>query len=604
MKKIIVTLIIIILLFIKCDFTYTPTGSNIVEIESPTSKVNISLKNAKDSLFVWGTVKLICDIDIENKYDIYETNVYIDSILIGKANIEGILEFNSKDLYDGVHELTVIVASYPDNNSLAAQLQREVVKKIKSFKLVVMNNEPHIPVEIIGVDFKNGYSTVKWSKYKYSNFEFYELCMIDSSKLEPTITHLTNIYSIDSLEYVNKSYIGGKITYLVIVWTNYGNPNIKSSPYTYYEDPSEIIDWKFNEYNELVLTWKKSKYKLNFSYYDILFYTGEYPNIYHSVGTFHNIDDTSNTIGVNISFGRIYNFLVITHGGEIAKSKSFPIFIGKRIPKFDELRYIPSTSSIYLIRNNETSRLDLNSHELLAHCNKKIVISHDGSRAYSLASENIIEELDPLNFDLLRTVNTKNIFQNLNNITEIFIGPPNILYINRETIYYIDTDSMKIISKLKTNYSSFPKIVEVSPHGYIYLNYDNRLIMADISSDLISDEGFDHKKPNNTCFSFKDNFDVFGEIIDNQFLISTFDNKNLIESKGFPISDITKYSMPSIDPLSNFVGAVYSNELFNIFNSETGEIEKYFYISDSQFNSFHLLNSKLYSNDGLYIDIK
>ena len=95
---------------------------------------------------------------------------------------------------------------------------------------------------------------------------------------------------------------------------------------------------------------------------------------------------------------------------------------------------------------------------------------------------------------------------------------------------------------------------------------------------------------------------MFIDVKDNDIIISKYLGQEIISTNSFTTDN--KMDLPSKDPLSNLVGAErYYNQRYYIFDAVSQSLVKDFEAPTYGERSYYLFNAKIYSTDGLYIEI-
>lgn len=615
MKKVtnILLLIIAIFSFIKCkELIFQPTDENNVNITKPDLNLDIDISEIEDTAYVSGISRFHYSLDLNGKV-LYRVEGYINNELVTYTSSSNNISLDSRKFPDGVYILKLLPITYSDANSLAARLGVEFVYTSIEFIIKIENDILSTPVKIIETNDESGKLKIIWNKYKYHNFKEYRMYLIiryengnESKKL------LTSINSVDSLEYFDESFIGGLATYQVNVLTLENN-EIIGEEYSVNKRRPEIVAWEILENDKIKLVWNRCDYDSSFSEY--ILYWQKYASIENTMEyiKFPNINDTS-YIHDSWGFGSERNYYISTKSknNNYIDSKKVDIYIGNPFPKFSNLKYLPSLNSIYLIDNNSTVRLNAYTHEVLASCDKIVQISHDGLRAFSLVSNYTIEEIDPLTLQKISTISSDKIFGEMKPISKISSGiQSNIIYIDSDSLYYVDINSLNIISHLP----SLGKYVFINMWATSF--YGNLILTGVSGTNVVNILKVDLTKPiidysngirvlsgYQINFSYENDYDMIIDTYGNQIWTSKYIANEITETIYFDTEENILF--PSKDPFSNLVGGLAQNDDYYVIYDYKNKNLKYKIKTPNFFSnpSFTILKNRLYSGHGFYMDLK
>ncbi len=203
--------------------TYSPTEKYINPVSPPypipsdTIQVDINSFNngssAPSSYFMLGGANFFYKLQgphqkIKNYLVTLDGNGYSSGQSLGDGTMN--LFIDPRTLSSGTHTVVITIITDTNTGSLADLLGGENYTITKSFNIIIDKVPPDaIPNPTLTIE--NGYLTMKWSAFNKSNFYLHVIRSYwkgNTTVLLPDTTLLTS-----STSYVDKGYVGGKVTY-------------------------------------------------------------------------------------------------------------------------------------------------------------------------------------------------------------------------------------------------------------------------------------------------------------------------------------------------------------------------------------------------------
>lgn len=403
MKKYLIFFFIIIMGY-GCDILlFEPNDEPYSEVNKPTTNISIDLVNVKDTIKAANITQVNYSIDFKEKQK-HSILFFVDTTLIGDYVYYNnqVVNIDTRQFSDGLHNLKVIAVAKSSGRSLAAILQSEFVFLERNYPILIHNSIPTEPFKINSILTSKDGVKIKWDKFNYANFDHYELNVeYFDIKTGYWYGYKEKVTDAEINEYVDELYSGGEVRYTVNLSTK--NGLVQGEEYQFEDKPSSIIATETITDSTLAVKWNKCKYPKYFTRYEIF---DTYLD--KTLEIIENINDTTKTIPLYFGNKKHLKMITVKTSDKYtikSHSEGEIVFQGNETVGYSKLQVVPELNSIYLDGHKTTHRLDINTFEVLATYDGNVNISPDGKLAFGYGLEISVPtlekayEIDPLTLE-------------------------------------------------------------------------------------------------------------------------------------------------------------------------------------------------------------
>jgi hypothetical protein len=364
---------------------YSPTGTNPVKIEKPSStNLDVLLTDQQDTIRVGGNPVIIrYQIQTAGK-SIVQINVFFDDSLlksfddkIDSLNMP-LISFNSTQYPDGNHRFSIETIFKAGTGSLADHFGAELLS-VKRQWLMQIDNTPPTPLPITSIRRENGRLVVQFERYNHPNFQYY-LIKWNANGRSMQMTY----YDQNVTTFVDDAYTGGPYSCSVTVFA--GNQSATSSrsfdsPFPSLFRVEQTPDWNIR------VIWTRCLFDANFrGYYLQKNVDGQDSEVI----LVNNIDDTS-YVDKDEIFGGAIRYTITDGSVDVYRYSSIWAQRGLSIPGFNAAYFhrptnqlvIKTADAIYSM-NPEISSPALTLKKRIDERYDGFSLSVNGRSAYSL----------------------------------------------------------------------------------------------------------------------------------------------------------------------------------------------------------------------------
>jgi hypothetical protein len=528
--------------------------------------------------------------------------IFIDDSLVTLVDSDNTFELDVENYNASKHFLRVDLYADAGSGSLADQLGGELLKISKTWPLLVDDTPvQELPLNVV---VENGQLAIKWNRYLQNDFTKYVISkavITGGNQRHPCWTR--EITDPEQTILYDETFIGGTVEYsLAIQGGNELGPESKKE-FWYPYNPELQYEWLSSD--QLKIFWRRPAFPSNVHSYNILV-LGDSP------GTFENTDpmDTTMVVDLELAIGSLRDIQleVIPKQGFCQNTVLTVATIGKILPFVPfygrSITYTPTRKKYYAADENSLMRIN-EQHEVEqsmpfegSDFQNQFALSENGEYLY-VAYYNVVSQLDPLTFEVIRTLN-------LTDITDKYESGFNrkMIVSNTNTLAIRTFDNTLLLN------SNFEEIGRHAPDYQMNLSASGEYFM-------VSDSIF---RLQNGEYQFHGMLPVPKAqtifIDDSQLLIvNDFDGMsvldlNTMELQGPPFA-AQAYSAWYYDPASQLIGIVqqrydvYNTGIFYLYNL-SGELLKTIDVANLDIHTSQyvvLLNNELLWSSGYSVPL-
>jgi hypothetical protein len=605
---------------------FAPTEQNYVDVEAPETILSVDLETAADTLYAFGALEIRYNTDLQHGEFAF-ARVYFNDAIIDSIDNDSVFVFGGGKWEDGSYRLRVEVWAHTQSSSLAGFLGEEfILAESRAVIVVVANSVPAAGPKITSIELSEGRLGVSWERFMTPGFRYYN---IDRVTPAPS-TSMARIYDWQATHWIDSSYVGGPVTYRVYVQ---GNGFYRLGAHASFDGPvSEIKKAIVTENHEALLEWSRCVVDSNFTHYRVL-RSDEVP-----VATLTDIEQTT-YVDTLFGFGETdYRVVIGSRDPDYrVTSPSRTLQLGSYFPFFQNIWYLPQTGSYYVDGNynqppDESAffRIDASSFTQTASVDGVGAISADGNLSF-LVKQELIYRIDPLTFEILDVTDPDDIVgydTSILGVRYLISNNGHFVYRSRRrsgvTLYgdwirVLNMNTKSYVGRIddgRTN--SILDLDFVSNDGryiivrhsagdrqnHLYELRDGEFVQLLIFGDdeVIPPElSFRRIRQFRFCFFEPGDGETYLILTDSK-MIRILRLPDLSPSRQFDIGD--DLSEATVDPTTSFLGGYTPGRKYRIYNLDTGELVKEFNIAPDYSTGYVLLNSTIFSKNGLYMQLE
>ena len=423
---------------------------HVVNPDAEVEPIQIDLDLAGDTVEVYSAAYF--------KYDIsgFDPSKHYTILFLAESENQSKQQFSGEIYYypqidSGYVKATLRVFTRAGTNSLADRLGAEHAVYERSWILHVYRRAPR-PVKIISIARSEGALKVTWEKYDKINFQQYNLIRKRGYSTEWVKT----ITDPDSAFYIDHNYVGGEISYQIILLTKSGD-NSQGIISTYTDNVPELVHYEYASESQLKIYWSASRYPANLKRYEIYegaAYSGSTENLIYSTT---NPKDTTFTFLP--PFGKPGSITVKSYGTlaqydpEVVYSEKEYVF-GEKIEPFEHIYFASSINRYFTIYQGKLRAFTVNGNQLMAETPytlsvspPPLILSKDNTELLTIVGVNTILSFDTQTLQIKEETNLSSLlaageyFQGLGITADnklllsksTGIAGGNLLFYNRDT---------------------------------------------------------------------------------------------------------------------------------------------------------------------------
>jgi hypothetical protein len=586
--------------FVFCK-DYSPTGINPVQPDTIQPTIKVNLMDPVDSLTIVDSVVFTYEQTIGQGIFGF-LRVELDSVAIDTVYDGQHYTFDSTPFPDGFHTMQFTVFAVPQPYPDVASFFHKQFKASYSVSFTV-NISNHTQPKIERAKFKivNGRGELSWPAVKVPGFIRYEI-----KRSYPPLPGFATYYISDwtKNKWIDRDYVGGSVKYRVDLVAN-GYESIGKEVNVDYPVPKILQAEPFE--NGIRIVWSPCVADSNLQRYTL------YVNDVRAIQFY---EFQTSYLDTTIQFGSTNYRLETSSGinGHTISAEPYRVEIGNACPPFTQIEYVPEYQSYFLSHYDENGgkflRLGM-SYSILNSAHKYGMISKNGKYA-CLVPENIaaksIIRIDPLSFlpqeDMKIKVVPGSLPPGINiDRAPFFISDKGLLF----HIYYsfwnghsaqkgINVFDLEKKSHVSFLAGQFEHILLISRNGRFAITLSDKIQMWEVFNQFfderwqtISFKALDFIQDETLVSLEHDQIKVFDNL-------TSRDTRFSIETSG-SILDLT------VDEESNHVGVLNTDWRFQIYDLDNGRLTKEIQVSPNPETRFVLINSTLFSSDGLYLPL-
>jgi hypothetical protein len=583
---------------ISCEYENDKTYFK--EVSKPSAEgLSLALANTDgDTIGISGPTYLTY-VAVTNGGQWRGMSIFLDNTLIAQPPPDG-FNFDPSPYAEGVHQFRLEYHATTGSKSLAGVIGIEEFVLTRNYVLVIDRTPIHT-IDITSITAKDGTLVLQWPRYKPYNFRAY---VLTKSIYDPVgggyaYAWSTEIQGKGNTTYNDVTFHGGKALYQLQIKAANGDTGPASSrEYTYDYNPSLTYEWVDKTHAKL--TWRKTPFYNNFLVYNFTFYNHSSIELH----TLDNVADTSVVVEPQIFFveKQLAKVEVWSPVAFVANSSMVTLKLGTEFPSFYDrhIEYSKSLDKYFTIakdaaNNNQLVRINGTTHAIeqtLSLYGGNFALSDNGQYLY-IARDNLLRQIDPLNFSTLVT-------HDLNDIDNTYKGYYDGLQVSDNHFVTLKAGGESLVLKMPamTVLMRTPdnQRMVISPSG-------NHLVAANQVWEW-----------NGTQFDAKATLSgtYYGAIFrnDSQILLTEYEKASVFNlstlniSSTFPISSYGEtlvYDKGS--DLAGFYNVDYSSPLvtYRLYDLTTGDLAELFDIGNPQISNGQyviLLNNQLICSTG------
>ncbi len=555
-------LIFLLFLLGVCACTFQPDSITYHNISQETGVTRISLPGVQDTVYFFGEVELNVDADFDNR-KVYDISLYLDDheIILDGYTLHK-YRFDSKDFQDGIYVLTLLYQIKSNSNSLADQLDAEVIT-VEYQHIAIVDNQPLEPLNIIQLTPSDGALQINWEPYTGRGFEKYAVgSLID---IDQQWINYTTI----------PGYAGGRINNNLYL---FAKRDFVGQPFEYYDDLGFSIEQESN--GIFTFSWDRNSYMNEFQFYNMEIFDAISGNYIIS----ENLTDIS-TMDYKFDplyFPSRYEVRFSANNYEVKDTTLGATFFKYPVGYSGIYKVILNNEKVYIkglmnqsVADQVILKYDLKSGELLDDFQGYVDLSNDGEILIQYANHSI-SIFDADTKGLIKNIDL-NQHSSIGQVINIIAGLEMIGIIDVNfNFYLIDIQEEAILQSLNPPFQWISPGYSFSTSGkYIYSNGVDAINLTDGSRISLSDKVLD---------PVNDRILEFGEGV----VYSHSDSFS--ETKEFLIGH--SFEFPNS----------FSSKYFSVIVDEPGDLSiKYFDMSDGTFIGSQRINPETYIHRSSYI---
>jgi hypothetical protein len=295
---------------------YEPNGENFVKIDPITivPTLNVDLNVNSDTVFVPINYSPYLTYKSEDTL-LKVANAYLDDKLYSTNNSkDGEFNFSLSGIENSIHYLRVEFFKRSGTGSIADKLGAEGFVYSKSW-VIIFKFENEVSSKIYKFKPTEGTLNIEWTKYQGIGFKEYRIYHGDGSgNILDTIAFINDI---NTVSYIDSSFVGYKLEYIVEIKTD---KRILGRISSFFEDQLPKAWVNTNSEGKFLIRWDQNKYLKNIKQYDI-YETFHYQwNVVNKIASTNNASDLQ-YIFDNSKWGVISKFYI----NPIPKKNNHPI---------------------------------------------------------------------------------------------------------------------------------------------------------------------------------------------------------------------------------------------------------------------------------------
>lgn len=247
--------------------------------------------------------------------------------------LEGTYTIPKNTIDVGFLEFELIVLVNTGTNSLADKSGREYKISVVKKTLLFANENPNNTLSLQAKP-SDGSLLVSWPDVNQSQVKSLTLVRYNVSPNTLSLTSELFTLSPTTTHYIDNSYVGSSVTYMLIV--TYNNGVGKVGKYSVIESYIKIKA-ELKKDGDVVLRWSRSKYFNNTRGYSLYNETSG-----SNVGSTSNANDTTLTVSNFMRLGQEYNMIVRVQSktsGDFDSKSAGTAYLGKRISAIGKALY-------------------------------------------------------------------------------------------------------------------------------------------------------------------------------------------------------------------------------------------------------------------------
>ncbi|MGH1362228.1 MAG: hypothetical protein ACRBF0_01650 [Calditrichia bacterium] len=582
------------------------------EEEPVVSGNTFMFTDSTDTLFVWGTVS----IDLNSQID--TTNIS-DSLVCFLDDVRhsavynyqsGPLTFRSIQFASGTYTLRYLL--YTTRGANGSSQGQQFVEEIS--RIIVINNDPPAPSEIVALAPIDGKLQFDWEPYDIFNFQEYRIEL----KHEVGWGQVTTIVNSKTTTWRHPIFVGGDHQeYRVVVKA--ADQEAASQPRSPSNtdpllNPVEVTsDYGMN------FSWRRSVFDSAFAAYHLQVYLDESPgSAYQDIAIITDIDSTAFSFSKPL-FGNPIHFVIWTEsnvrGSNSRFSEQQPAVVGEKINSHRYLRHIPQRDRLFMYREGtaieyQASTMDsLTTHQVAPDFSKNALLAYQQRPSSSdIEDRKYFSSVDPVTIQQIQEFNTFD-FVGYNS----YLGDDRLHPDNTGRIWYSGF-----------TFSSptffFDKVFLLNLNtGMVEVEFDGKSLISEVSADgnyiVLSSPS------PATLYHFDGSQLVALRIIDSPDLFKFHpDNLHyvLIQNQSIQMYDLATNSLvsevalpefvqrPDVDILTDYVGcrsvaSINGQYTYRVLDISSGEIKKEISLIGGA--NAQLANGTLFSSRGYFLPL-
>jgi hypothetical protein len=595
--------ILLLSLFFCCD--YEPEGEYFKNVPSPDpNEISLELTTStNDTLFLFertivGYKSLLGDGKFKG------ISVYLDDNLIYSTGLPEVTYFVVEAAYieDGIYNLRIELKSSSGSGSLADVMGQEDLHLEKNWTVVIEKKRPD-PVPILSIREIDGTLKIEWERFENFTFQRYVITKYCFDPLYNTyiICWAAEVQDQNATSLSDSTYIGGKAKYAVRVKAANQESDVSEKEFDSPYNLEFAYEWLDNK--NMKLSWRKSTFHQNFSYYQIAF-TASNDNRSFKI---ENVSDTTLILDAGLKFPGTKTLVLEAHPREInsynrdyvyqhldiSQGTPFPLFyentltFNVALQKYFSMR--KSGDKFLLVRIDGTTNEEEQS--ILAG-DGKYTLSENGLYLYYSDYDHLYQ-LDPLDFSLINSFDLAELNGSGNYIWEYNVSDDNMLSATNFTgTFVVNMNNFSIVQQFPYDFQT-----KISPDGNFLVMHGKVLLLA--GQQYSQTGGFTFTGTPKTAFNGNKELILYYtgtiKIID-------------LATQSIARSNISEASYCSFDPVTGLIGGfsddVSSQNKFYLFDPAQGEQVSGFDIANiSSDYPIILANNKLIWSHGRIIPL-